>query len=65
MWLALGQWTVHIRYGTWEINSKDLMSDKYLNQEHIRRYWDNENELLKLFGQSQSLLLRYSQTREF
>ena len=41
------------------------MSDKYLNQEHIRRYWDNENELLKLFGQSQSLLLRYSQTREF
>ena len=45
MWLALGQCTVHIRYGTWEINSKDLMSDKYLNQEHIRRYWDNKNEL--------------------
>ena len=41
------------------------MSDKYLNQAHIRRYWDNKNELLKLFGQSQSLLLRYSQTCEF
>ena len=21
------------------------MSDKYLNQEHIRRYWENKNEL--------------------